>query len=87
MDIRKKIIQLGYKDSILYENPSFDKAIIGIDACSGSVIYDFDLMVQQLAEEDNIESEEAIEFIEYNTIRATAYMPTPKPIILNKFED
>lgn len=87
MNIREKLIEYGYQDSILYENPSFDGSIIGIDACSGSVIYNYDLMIEELSQKENMTIEEAMEFIDYNTIRATPYMPTPRPIVLNKFED
>ena len=38
-------------------------------------------MVEHLMEEDEMEEEEAIEFIDYNTIRALPYMGDNVPII------
>ena len=87
MTNREKLIQFGYQDVLLYQNPDFDQAIIGVDANSNAVIYDFDLMVQDMVKKDGVTQEEATEFIQYNTIRATPYMPQPRPIILRKLMD
>ena len=87
MTNREKLVQFGYQDSVVYQNPDFDQAIIGVDANSNAVIYDFDLMVQDMVKKDGVTQEEAAEFIQYNTIRATPYMPQPRPIILRKLMD
>ena len=84
MTNREKLVDMGYEDSIVYQNPDFDNAIIGIDEINGSVIYDYEMMVGELMEKDNMSELQAIEFIDYNTIRATSYMPQPRPIILRK---
>lgn len=86
MNNRQKIVQLGCENAVIYQNPDFDKAIIGVDANSGSVIYDYQLMISSLMEQDEISYEQAVEFIDFNTIRATPYMPQPRPIILQRFE-
>lgn len=64
----------------IFSNPSYEHSIIGISV-DDRVIYDYDLMVQDLMQADNISEEEAIDFIEYNTIRALSYMEN-SPIIL-----
>ena len=87
MTNREKLVQFGYQDSVIYQNPDFDQAIIGVDANSNAVIYDFDLMVQDMVKKDGVTQKEAAEFIQYNTIRATPYMPQPRPIILRKLMD
>lgn len=87
MTNREKLVDMGYENSIVYQNPDFDNAIIGIDEISNSVIYDYELMVGQLMENDNMSELQAVEFIDYNTIRATPYMPQPRPIILRKLLD
>lgn len=86
MNNKQKIIQYGYENAIIYQNPDFDKAIIGVDANSGSVIYDYQLMISCLMEQDKISYEQAVDFIDFNTIRATPYMPQPRPIILQRLE-
>lgn len=84
MNNREKLVEYGYEDAIVYQNPSFDSAIIGVDEITGSVIYDYELMVKDMMHQDNITQEQAIQFIDYNTVRATSYMPQPKPIILRR---
>lgn len=85
-DIREELRELEYNDSLLFDNPSFDDAIIGYTE-TGRVIYDYDLMVESLARESNIDTHEAADFISYNTIRALAYQPKENaPIILYRFE-
>ena len=66
------------------KNPSFDEAIVGVDIITGAVIYNYNLMVQCLTKDENMTVDEAIDFIDYNTRRATPYMPEPRPIILNE---
>lgn len=59
-------------EPLKFDNPSFDGCEIGTTN-DGRLIYDFDKMVQWLMEEDNMEELDAIEFIEYNTLRACPY--------------
>jgi hypothetical protein len=84
---RNLLVDLGLEDSIVYENPDFDSAIIGYDAINHRVIYDFEKMVEHLMNKDEMDYEEAVEFIEYNTLRATPYMGEKAPIVLNSIED
>lgn len=77
------LCELGYEDSVVFSDPEYDDAIIGVST-DGNVIYDYDLMVQSLAEKDGITLEEAADFVEYNTIRSLGYAPYPKPIISYK---
>lgn len=67
-------------DILLLDNPNFDKSIIGI-SYDDRVIYDYDRMIQDLMETDNISYEDAVEYIEYNTLRALSYFDNA-PIIL-----
>ena len=72
---------MGYESSIVFENPDYDSAIVGTDT-EGRVIYDFDKMVEHLMDVDGMERDEAIEFIEYNTIRSIPYAGEMAPIIM-----
>ena len=69
----------------VFENPSFNSAIVGVTS-DDRVVYDYDLMVEDLSEQDNMTLWEAQEFIEYNTIRALPYMPN-SPVVLNRREN
>jgi len=82
MNKRDLLIEIGHEDSIVFENPSYDNAIIGTDE-SGRVIYDYNKMVQCLIDEDGMEYEEACEFIDYNTIRALPYVENGPIVLMN----
>ena len=74
----------GYisEDALRFENPSFDNSIVAVDY-DGRLIYDYDLMVEELMKQDNMSSEEAIDFISYNTLRSLDYMTDKKkPIVI-----
>lgn len=53
MSKRELLVDSGYEDCIVFDDPEFDEAIIGVttDNC---VVYDFNLMVQHLMDQDGI---------------------------------
>ena len=69
------------ESSVLLDNPSFDKSIVGITD-DYRIVYDYDKMVDELSKDDHIDPMEAEDFISYDTMRAIGYMEDPKPIIL-----
>lgn len=74
----------GYisEDALRFENPSFDNSIVAVDY-DGRLIYDYDLMVEELMKQDDMSGEEAIDFISYNTLRSLDYMTDKKkPIVI-----
>lgn len=82
---RERLVELGYSSSVIFENPDYDSAIIGV-SLDGRVMYDFDLMVKHLVEKDGMTEDDAVDFIEYNTIRALPYFPH-HPIIVQRYCD
>lgn len=72
---------MGYEDAVVFAGPEYNDAIVGITD-DGRVVYDYNLMIECLMEADGIEYDEAMEFVEYNTIRACDYMENP-PIIMH----
>ena len=56
------------EDALKFESPSFNSAIIGVDYF-GRLIYDYNEMVIDLMETENMTEDEAVEFIDYNTFR------------------
>lgn len=64
---------LGCDELIIFGNGEYDDAIIGVTT-DNRVVYDFDLMVECLVKRDNCDEIEAVEWIEYNTIRSLPYM-------------
>lgn len=81
MTKREIIEEMGYPEAVVFDDPEYDDAIIGITE-EGSVVYDYDAMVESLMNQDQISREDAVEFIDYNTIRAVPYAPDPKPVIM-----
>lgn len=71
---------------MILDNPSFDYSIVGY-SLDGKLIYDYNKMVEEYFNDNKdsgIEYVDAIEFIEYNTMRALPYMGDRAPIIMFK---
>lgn len=84
---RDLLNELGLEESIVFENPHYDSAIIGYDANDNRIIYDFEKMAEHLMKVDGMEYDEAVEFIEYNTIRSIPYASGNAPIVSHSIED
>ena len=68
-------------NSIVLDNESYDNSIIGM-TFEGAAIYSYDKMIEEYMKDNGCTEEEAVDWIEYNTIRAIPYMPNPKPKIV-----
>jgi hypothetical protein len=79
-ELREYLEAQGHEETMFFENPSFVKAITGITD-SGQLIYDYELMIAAAMEEEHWTDEEAIEWIEYNTMRTIPYMGHTHPIV------
>lgn len=79
----ERILDAGYENVIIFSSESYDDALIGVSD-DGRAIYDFDLMVEWLMDKDGMTNTEAIEWIEYNTIRALPYAGEKAPIVMYK---
>ena len=79
LDIRSKLPP----DAVIFINQAYDNSIIGT-TFDGRVIYDFDKMVQELMTDEGWTEEEAIDWIEYNTIRALPYCGDKPPLIMRE---
>ena len=77
----ERLMDAGYEDVVIFKNESYDDALIGVSH-DGRAIYSFDKMVDWLCKRDGIDEEEAIEWIEYNTIRAIPYAGEKAPIVM-----
>ena len=77
----EEIIELADPEAIIWDG--FDEAIIGRDN-RGRLVYDIDLMVETLTREDEMSEEEALEFLDYNTLNTFVGDLTPIHIYINK---
>jgi hypothetical protein len=85
-EIKDYICECGYEDTVIFENPAYDSAFIGLST-DGNAVYNYELMIDDLVKEDGMDYEEAMEFIDYNTVRALPYMGNRAPIILYPCEE
>ena len=81
-----KILDNGFEDVIILKDFSYDTALVGVSDC-GRAIYDFEKMVEWLMWAEDFDEDEAIDWIEYNTIRALPYMGEKAPIIMYQLLD
>lgn len=84
--VKEYLCDHGWEESIVFENPSYCDAFIGVSS-DGNAVYDFEKMVECLMDEDGMDYTDAVEFIEYNTIRALPYMGPMAPVILYPVEE
>lgn len=68
-------------ETLILDNHSFDKSIVGITD-DGILIYSFEKMIEEFMEDEGCDELEAIEWLEYNTLRALPYMGERRPIII-----
>lgn len=80
MSNREKLELYG-DNLIVFENPDYDSAIIGVTH-DDRVVYDYDKMIVSLMDTDGMSAEEAAEFIDYNTIRAIPYAGEGAPVVI-----
>ena len=84
-EIKDLLNDLGYDDAVVFDNNlgyDYASAFVGVSD-DGRAIYDYDLMIQHIVNSgDNMSEEEAIEWIDYNTIRALPYAGSMAPIIM-----
>ena len=81
MTAADKILASGYEDVVLLANYSYDTALIGVTE-DGRAVYDYDKMVAWLMETEGFTELDAIEWIDYNTIRALPYLGDLAPLIM-----
>ena len=83
MSVEERILDAGFEDVVVLKDFDYEDALIGVSD-DGRAVYDFDLMVAWLMETEGWEEIDAIEWIEYNTLRALPYMGPQAPIVMYK---
>lgn len=69
---REILTEMGYGGSIVLDPKFLDKAIIGISH-DGRVIYDYDKLIEAFMEGNKWSYDEAVEWIDFNTIPSLQY--------------
>lgn len=75
-------LQEEYTDTTFFVNPGYISALVGISN-SDKAVYDMEKMIEYLIQQDDMTYEEAVEWIEYNTLRAIPYADNPPVVITN----
>lgn len=86
MTLKEKLADYMQDDTIIFADYDYEDACIGISE-DGRAVYDYDKMILWLTKTKGYTEDEAVEWIEFNTIRALPYMGDMRPIILHRFED
>lgn len=81
MNAEERLIYAGYDGVKFLTNYSYDDALIGVTE-DGRAVYDYEKMIEWLMNEEEWTDNEAVEWIEYNTIRAIPYFGDGAPIIM-----
>ena len=92
MNAEERVLENGYDGVKFLTNYSYDDALIGVTD-DGRAVYDYERMVEWLIgarairASDFTLSEDAAEWVCYNTLRAIPYMGEDAPIVINRLED
>lgn len=68
------------EEAVVFDNYAYDNSIIGVST-DGRVVYSYEKMIQELMSDEGLSEMEAIEWIDYNTIRVIPYGGEFAPII------
>ena len=83
---RQILLDNGYEDVVIFENESYDSALIGVTE-DNRAVYSYKKMVQWCMEKNNCSEEDAMEWIDYNTIRSLPYAGEKSPIVVFDLHD
>lgn len=84
-ELKDILCERGHEGAVVFESPDYLGAIVGVSD-DGRVIYDYDKMARCLMESDGMSYEEAVEFVDFNTLGALSSMGKNRPIIMNRIE-
>jgi len=82
----KEYLKETYGGYAMFEPEEYDEGIIGITE-NGNLVYSYDGLAEALILHDGMTYEEAMEWIDYNTIRTIPYMGEFKPVVVIEIPD
>lgn len=86
MTAEERLLEAGYEGVVIFRDYSYDGALIGVTH-DNRAVYDYDKMAEWLAETEGWSYEEAVEWIDYNTIRALGYYGPDSPVVIYRLEE
>lgn len=85
MGFNKNIRMELPEDAVVFERPTFDNSIIAVTT-DGRAVYDYNKMVTELMMDDGVSEEEAIDWIEYHSLRTIPYAGEMAPVVVIMLE-
>lgn len=85
MSAKERLLYAGYEGVKYLTNYSYDYALIGVTV-DGRTVYDYELMVEWLMNEEDCTYNEAVEWIDVNTLKSLPYMGSDAPIIMHRID-
>ena len=85
-DIIDKLAETNPHAIVLEPRSTFNRAIIE-STPDGKLVYSSEKIIRAFMDEDEMSEEEAIEYFEYNTVRAIDYMPKAHRPLLKYTEE
>lgn len=79
--VEELLLDNDLEGTAYFTGDDYDTAILGYTD-DGRIVYSYEKMVEWLVENDNMIPEDAVEWLDYNTIRAIPYMGEKAPIIV-----
>lgn len=81
-DVKEYLHKQGLDETLVFESPDYHTAVLGITD-DGRLVYSYDKMIEHLISHDGFEeTDEAMEFIDYNTVRAIPYFGHLAPVVV-----
>lgn len=80
MSLRKDIRENLPEGAVVFDNPAYDKSIVGITT-DDRVVYSYEKMVAELMSDTEMKREKAVEWIDKNTVAMLKYI-TLAPVIM-----
>lgn len=85
MSVNLKLRELLPEDSLVFDNASYDNSIVGVTT-DNRVVYDYNKMILELMEDEGWSYDDAVDWIEFNTIRSISYAGEKAPIVMYVLE-
>lgn len=80
MNAAEYLENMGYEDIIVFDDYGIE-TLIGVDS-ENRAVYDYDKMVEWIMQTDKCSYDDAVDWIEYNTIRSLPYVGNKAPIVV-----
>ena len=85
MSVNLQLREFLPEDSLVFDNASYDNSIVGVTA-DNRVVYDYNKMIVELMEDEGWSHDDAVDWIDYNTIRSLPYAGEKAPMIIYGLE-